>query len=199
MTERDPFADEMSAIDEAPAEPHPAQGRPDLGEYIPPRPRFLELRHETLGSEYSQIGPRISDQARILGPKIVAAGLAEAERKRVEAKLQLQARAMLEMKHKAGGPKVTEAMVEATWRSEDPFSGEWLDAVRKEFETQAAREVAKADLTALIREADMLSQAAQDRRKELGTIDPVVRTSEEEARRASSQVPVYDRSPKQPR
>jgi hypothetical protein len=143
-----------------PATPIPA-ARPA---YFSPDVLHVDLRHDTMQHEYAVIGRRISEQGRVVAEAIYACGMAEAEAKRIKARLFLQARATLRVE---GGKEPAAATIENTVMGDPRYSGEWLSAVQKQVEAEARKAKARTDLDSLMTDRDMLIQAGSDRRKEM--------------------------------
>ena len=142
----------------------------------------LEIRHESLASAYAQVPGRISEYGAAAAEARVAHQRAEHERKREEALCYQLARAQLEMPapgegegRKASSRGPTEAQVEAHMRTSAQLAGRLLAACEKEWLAEADYEVARANFQAVRAEADLVAEAARDRRAELANLDPVMR------------------------
>lgn len=152
---------------------------------LPPLPavKHMEIRHDTLPYEYPQIGPRMSEQGRVVALYSMAAAKASVERKRGQALIWAKAAALLKAQGVKGrgteGP--TEKQIESFIFQDDSLAAEWARSVVLEAEAEAAKDVARVDLEALRTEAQMMIQAGSDRRKELGTIDPHLKLDPDEA------------------
>lgn len=141
----------------------------------------LEIRHESLASAYAQVPGRISEYGAAAAEARVAHQRAEHERKREEALCYQLARAQLEMPAPGDGEKKassrgpTEAQVEAHMRTSAQLAGRLLAACEKEWLAEADYEVARSNFQAVRAEADLVAEAARDRRAELANLDPTLR------------------------
>ena len=132
--------------------------------YFSPDVQHVELRHDTMQHEYAVIGRRISEQGKVVARAIKANGMAEAELKRVRAKLFLTARNVLRVELTK---EPSAALIENTVFGDSRYSEEWMGAVRLQVEAEARKEKARTDLASLMTDRDMLIQAGSDRRKEM--------------------------------
>lgn len=142
---------------------------------LPVQPKWLTFDPENLTASYAQVGARISNQGRLVAELRAELVFAKKQREKEEALVYQLARVELEMAGKGGSRGVTEGQVAAHTRSEPHLDKRIIEAYKVEAVAEAQYEVARVDLDAMRREAEMLVSAGADRRAELNNLDPMIR------------------------
>ena len=149
---------------------------PDQTDGLPDAPKFLSLEPDHIQYEYQRIGPMISHQGRLLAQLGKVASMAKVNLEATEARLSLLARADLMLNapkdDKGKITKPTEPMIEATWKSQEPYYSQWIAAVAQEAHAVAAKKSAEADYFALEQQASLLISVGADRRAEMSHLEP---------------------------
>lgn len=142
---------------------------------LPASPPWLD--HHNIQADMLSAPGRISEAGRRLAGARYDYAMAKAAREREEAMLYQMARAEL-AGAKVDGKGPTEAQVNAFVRTDPRYAARYGAAIMNEAQAEAVYEVSRSDYTAILKETDLLMEAARNSRAEMGHLDPTVRTGQ---------------------